>query len=500
MNELSPRSLFVRFSTIFFLLLLAGGAFAALGKVNIVPVVSMLLLGGEGPTVTSTSPINGALGVTVNTTIQATFSEVMDDLTLTTSTFTLSTNPPVAGTVSYNSGTNTATFTPSSNMTKSTTYTATITQDVKDSDGNNMAYDYTWSFTTMVEDIAGFIDLPETGQTTCYDASGSVIACPNTGQDGDLLIGVSWPTPRFTDNGNGTMTDDLTGLIWLKNANCFNTRNWSDALSDANGLANGSCGLSDGSNAGDWRLPNLNELESLVNTEEISAAAWLAGQGFTNVKEPYYWSSTTYTLDTDLAWYFGPWGGGSEVPNNKAVVLYVWTVSGSTAQPAQLWRTGQTISYAVGDDGDLQKGVSLPSSRFTDNGNGTVTDTLTGLMWTQDAGSPGPTVCTTGTSKTWQDALSHVACLNTNNYLGYNDWRLPNRKELRSLSDFSQSSPALPPGHPFIIVVPTEVSFWSSTTYARLTDQAWYVSMWRGDVFSGHKSGSHHIWPVRAGQ
>ena len=73
------------------------------------------------------------------------------------------------------------------------------------------------------------------------------------------------------------------------------TRTWQQALSDANGLANGACGLSDGSSAGDWRLPNVNELESLFNAES-SGIELLDGQGFINVGLSY-WSSTTSAID-----------------------------------------------------------------------------------------------------------------------------------------------------------------------------------------------------------
>ncbi len=97
--------------------------------------------------------------------------------------------------------------------------------------------------------------IPKTGQTTSYA----------TGDDGDLQTGVSWPVPRFTDNGNGTVTDNLTGLIWLKDADCLGTETWSNALSKSNGLATGTCGLTDGSSAGDWRLPNIRQLKSLVD-------------------------------------------------------------------------------------------------------------------------------------------------------------------------------------------------------------------------------------------
>jgi len=107
--------------------------------------------------------------------------------------------------------------------------------------------------------------VPRTGQSTCYNAGGTQIDCPNTGQDGDKLAGVAPPVPRFVDNGNGTVTDKLTGLIWLKNANCFGTKTWQQALDSANNLANGQCSLTDGSTVGQWRLPNVKELQSLIN-------------------------------------------------------------------------------------------------------------------------------------------------------------------------------------------------------------------------------------------
>ena len=84
---------------------------------------------------------------------------------------------------------------------------------------------------------------------------------------------MAWPTPRFTDNNNGTVTDNLTKLIWTKNANAFGTKKWDDALSAANSLASGTIpGLTDGSKAGDWRLPNVRELQSLIDYEFYSPA------------------------------------------------------------------------------------------------------------------------------------------------------------------------------------------------------------------------------------
>jgi len=150
-----------------------------------------------------------------------------------------------------------------------------------------------------------------TGQTTCYNSSGTVISCTGTGQDGEYQEDVAWPNPRFTDNGDGTVTDNLTGLIWLEDANCFGTRNWDNALSDSNGLASGSCGLTDGSIAGDWRLPNRNELASLVDKAYYSPALpdtagtgqWSEGDPFTGVQSNVYWSSTTSANGTTFAWY-----------------------------------------------------------------------------------------------------------------------------------------------------------------------------------------------------
>ena len=71
--------------------------------------------------------------------------------------------------------------------------------------------------------------VPKTGQTECWDEDGNVIDCEGTGQDGDLQKGRPWPNPRFTDNNDGTVTDTLTGLVWLKNASCGGQKTWINA-------------------------------------------------------------------------------------------------------------------------------------------------------------------------------------------------------------------------------------------------------------------------------
>jgi len=87
--------------------------------------------------------------------------------------------------------------------------------------------------------VGGRCRIPKTGQTGCWDEQGDPVDCVGTGQDGEYQAGVS-VDPKFTDNGDGTVTDNLTGLIWLRDANCFGLTNWTSALSDANTLADGS--------------------------------------------------------------------------------------------------------------------------------------------------------------------------------------------------------------------------------------------------------------------
>jgi hypothetical protein len=117
------------------------------------------------------------------------------------------------------------------------------------------------------------------------------------GQDGALKKGVTVPegTSRFTDNENGTVTDNLTGLIWLKNATCFGAVNWDTALALSNTLEASAmaCGLTDGSKAGDWRLPNIRELSSLVDASAYSPALTAAYPFLNVLTDKSYQSSTT---------------------------------------------------------------------------------------------------------------------------------------------------------------------------------------------------------------
>jgi len=181
-----------------------------------------------------------------------------------------------------------------------------------------------------------------TGQQSCWNGSSWVNPCVNpvpVGQDGALTPGVAWPEPRFTDNNDGTVTDNLTGLIWLKDANCnsFGKVNWSTAMDFVANVSNGDCGLVDGSANGDWRVPTVDELISLLDREYYipslsdtqGTGQWTDGDVFNNVSSNGYWSSTGYAaLSTTLPTYkwvveLGYGTVGAESANN---VNYVWPV------------------------------------------------------------------------------------------------------------------------------------------------------------------------------
>jgi len=345
--------------------------------------------------------------------------------------------------------------------------------------------------------------VPQTGQTLCYKAmSAAVIDCAGTGQDGDTLTGVAWPNPRFMDNGDQTMTDKLTGLVWTKDADpAGGIKTWQQSLDYIKTL-NSKNYL--GHN--DWRLPNINEMESLAN-KQGNLATWLNSQGFRNVRADYYWTSTTYASYTSYAWSVGMYSG-IVAGHGKADGSYVWPVRRGQFGALTLPKTGQTACYdnsgtaidcaGTGQDGEVQAGVASPRPRFTDNADQTSTDRLTGLVWSKEGKTIGPAACSPGT-KTWQDALDYVKCINTNNYLGKSDWRLPNRNELASLVNHGQSNSAAwlnTLGFSNI----QAYSYWSSSTYPYNTWNSWSINMHDGAVTSTAKKHNINVWPVRGGK
>jgi hypothetical protein len=181
-------------------------------------------------------------------------------------------------------------------------------------------------FATTQADVSS---LSETGQTICSDAAGVVIACAATGQDGDHLAGMTLPNPRFTV-GTGALadciTDNLTGLMWVR-APVNIPSTWTNALISAKSLT--LCGFSD------WRLSNVIELESLVNSGVANQAVFLNAQGFSGVQANPYWSSTSHVGNTAQAVHVDM--------NSGSVNTLSKSLSDQFGRPMLVWpvRTGQ---------------------------------------------------------------------------------------------------------------------------------------------------------------
>ena len=390
---------------------------------------------------------------------------------------------------------------------------------------------------TMVDGAPAEVEA--TGQTTCEDVAGDPVACAGTGHDGDIKAGAAWPIPRFTDNNNGTVTDNLTGLIWLRDASCeeypgtdgLGLGDWQTALTAAHTLASGLCGLSDGSTAGSWRLPNLAEAQSLLTPRFGSPyIPDTVGHGLMTEGDPFVgedeidlkcWVSTSWVATPSIG-SFVQYRYGTVGLDSKTEAHSIWPVRGSTAgSPAAVERTGQVTCYSqvgvvvpcagTGQDGDHRAGVVWPNPRFVDNGDGTVSDRLTDLIWLKDA-----TCSDLGGEAgwmSWGDALAataglaHGACgLADSSEPG--DWRLPNAKEMLSLIDLEYQDPALSnaagsgqwsEGNAFVGVIGWE--FWSSSSQLGWSPaSALVVSVGSGSLTTDNKSNMKYVWPVQGGR
>jgi hypothetical protein len=208
--------------------------------------------------------------------------------------------------------------------------------------------------------------LPDTGQTKCYQGVSpyAEIPCSGTGQDGAYTINPM----SFTDNVNGTVMDNNTGLMWQKEDD-GNTYNWYQAAGVYDATYNSSsqnvCGALNLDGYGDWRLPSKKELITIVDYSFPYPGPSINMTYFPNTKSSDYWSFTTYAGTypgyPNIAWNVRFYDGavyfylGSVVDSGKGYNMYVRCVR-SAQQPAQ---------------------------QFTDNGNGTVSDSKTGLVWQQ---------------------------------------------------------------------------------------------------------------------
>jgi hypothetical protein len=256
----------------------------------------------------------------------------------------------------------------------------------------------------------------------------------------------------------------------------------------------------------------------------------------TTVAAGYYAAITLDAVDTNLtapnvktgvsifgvagAFTSGATATAADIVSGQTAYANGSLVTGTRAR-AQPGKTGQTTSFATGDDGNLQKGIAWPNPRFT-AANGAVTDNLTGLIWLQNAGC---TVFFSGdvtstNNRSWASALTAASSLVSTvpgTYCGLTDgsavgaWRLPNRFELESLLDLQYSSPALSnaagAGHCVLemdcaFTGVQDVYYWTSSADAGNTTFAWIVHLGGGGVNDGDRTSTpyYSVWPVRGGQ
>ena len=343
---------------------------------------------------------------------------------------------------------------------------------------------------------AQLINLPKTGQVRCWDSAGTEIPCAGTGQDGELQAGTACPEPRFIDHGDGTVTDECTGLMWTRDATEGGERSYTRSLEF---VADMNAGVRPNYGHTDWRLSNIRELTSLFDFDGETDALPQNHPFQDVVVSGVYRSSTInhppFTPRMGVRFLVLPGFGSVNIVDNRAF----WPVRGGVngepdpVYPVNIPQTGQTTSYHPGDDGDLQWGVPLPEARFLDSVAGVVTDKLTWLTWTKDANL-------TEVPVDWDTALAYVRDTNLGlheNY-GYTEWRLPNVLELLSLVDKGYPD-GLPDDHPFVNVqLEGQGGYWSSTTWATGPSKAFIVSTEDGKPLPEFKeTWLAYIWPVR---
>ncbi len=322
----------------------------------------------------------------------------------------------------------------------------------------------------------------DTAQTSCYD-NGSEISCPTEaqtffGQDGQY----NGNQPNFTKNNDGTTTDNVTGLMWQQSPDidgdgdidAKDKLTYQEAADGASGLVLG--GYSD------WRLPTIKELYSLI---------------YFNGTDPSGYEGTDTSglipfIDTDyFEFAYGDTSAGERIIDSQYASsnLYVandQTLFGVNFADGRIKGYGLSLFgkektfYVIYVRGNSDYGLN----DFLNNGDGTISDRNTGLIWTKND---------SGMGLNWQEALEWVQEKNDVKYLGYNDWRLPNIKELQSIVDYSRSPDTT--GSASIAAVFNATSiineagqadypyYWSSTTHRNWTNSpgadATYVSFGR---------------------
>jgi hypothetical protein len=284
--------------------------------------------------------------------------------------------------------------------------------------------------------------LPDTGQTTSYTST--------FGEDHDYSVNV----PSFTNNGNGTITDNVTQLMWQRTDGGEMTIENSIIYCNTLNL---------GGYSG-WRLPTPMEAMSILNLQKNNPA--LDVVYFPSTGAEYWWTNTFQVGDISKVWCTNSGGGIGNKPKAETI------------------SAGGTKSYHVRAVRDITTPTILPN-HFTDNGNGTITDNVTQLVWQKVPST---------TAVTWEQAIAYAESLTL---ASASDWRLPNIKELQSLNIESSSSPSVNTTYFSTIGIH---NYWSSTTLlpnpANLTG-AWYWNTQFGITTFETKTNSNYVICVR---
>lgn len=397
-------------------------------------IVTAVNIGGESTASSQASATPGDTTAPTNTTSSNFINGGASSATSTSVTLALSATDTVGVTAYYASETsNTPSASGWTAVTSTTSYSASVSFTLSTGDGTKTVYiwfkDAAGNVSAAVSDsitLSTVVHIPDTGQTTSYTGT--------FGEDHDYTIN----SPSYTDNGDGTITDNLTGLVWQKEDDAT-TRTWSDAGTYCTNLSLTGIG---------WRLPTDLELMTIVDYGKYSPS--INTSYFPNTQSSYssayYWSSIPYNT-TDA-----------------------WIVNFSYGFVRNMVKTNSHYVRCV-------RGGQITSS-FTDNGNGTVTDAVSTLVWQKQDDA---------TTKKWEQALTYCEGLSLG---GFTDWRLPNAKELRSIAGSSNYFPN------------TGTIYWSSTTCAYSTTDAWGVWFSDGFVYGSNKTsiGNIYVRCVRGGQ
>ncbi len=295
--------------------------------------------------------------------------------------------------------------------------------------------------TTQSGESKTMIRLPDTGEITGYTAT--------FGEDADYLIN----TPFFINNGNGTVTDTITGLMWQKTDGgemiIENARIYCDTLSLA-GYNN-------------WRLPNAHEGFSILNHQYNNPS--LDANYFTVSNAQYWWTSTVQINDSSKIWTTNAGGGVGNKPKIETI-----SAGGSFRYHARAVRDVTTPLTVV--------------THFTNNTNETVTDNFTNLIWQKTPAAD---------SLSWINALLYADTLS---FAGITEWRLPNIKELQSINNEKLSNPSVDTNYFKVI---NNKKFWSSTTLPNQIAEAWYLNNRFGITSYDLKTNKDYVICVSSG-